>query len=93
MSKDALPAIERILFTEAQIAQRINEERGTAADFIAEQGNAGAGVVVGFDDDVLEFVTQILLDGRFVLFFDFGEIREHSDGVKAFAGTAFVGGE
>ena len=50
-------------------------------------------MVIGFDHDVLEFVAKILLDGRLVLFFDFGIIREHADSVEALAATAFVGGE
>ena len=53
----------------------------------------GARVVVGFHDDVLELVAKILLDGRLVLLFDFGVIREHADSVKALAAAAFVGGK
>ncbi len=81
------------VFGEAQIAQRVDKERGAAADFIAEQGNASASVVKRFDNDVLEFIAKILFDGRFVLFLDFGIIREDSDGVEALAAAAFIGGE
>ena len=81
------------VFGQAQIAQRIDEECGTSTDFIAQQGNASTRVVIGFDHDVFQFVAKILLDGDFVLFFDFGIIREHADRMEVLAASAFVGGE
>jgi len=48
-------------------------------------------VIVGFHHYVLQFVAEVLLDGRFVLFSDLGIVCEHADGVEVLAATAFVG--
>ena len=81
-----------VLF-EFQVAEGIDEESGAAADFVAQQRDTGAGVVVGFDDDVFELIAEILLDSGFVLFLDFGVIGEHADGAEFLAAVTFVGGK
>src|SRR6266446_4180914 len=82
-----------LIFGQPQTAQRVDEESGAAANLIAEQRDPSAGVVVSFDDDVLELIAKILLYGGLVLLFDFGIIGEDSDGAEVFSGAAFVGGE
>ena len=68
-----------------QLAQRIHEERGAAADFVAQHGDARARHVEGFNDHVLQFVAQELFDGAFVFRLDFGIIGQHADGAEAVA--------
>src|SRR6185437_4976179 len=65
------------------LAERIHEEGGAPADFFAQQGDAGAGMIEGFDDDVFELFAQELLDGAFVLFLYLGVIGQKSGGAKA----------
>ncbi len=82
-----------LVLGEAQIAKRIDEESGAAAYFIAKKGNSGASMVVGFDNDVFEFIAKILFDGGFVLFLDFRVICKDSNGVEVLPAAAFVRGE
>src|SRR5437667_12475 len=82
---------DRLVFGgETQVPERIHKECRSAAHFITEHGNAGARVVVGLDDDIFQFVAQVLLDGGFVLFLDFGVIGQHADGMKILPATALV---
>ena len=69
---------------EIQAAQRIDEESGASAHFIAQQRYAGAGGVESFDDYIFEFVAEELLDGAFEFFFDFGVIGEQAYGAESF---------
>src|SRR5690348_396266 len=66
-----------------QMAERIDEKRSATAHLFAKQGDAGASVIKGFDDDVFEFVTEKLFDRAFVLLLHFGVIGEHAHGTKA----------
>ena len=66
-----------------QLAQRIHEKCGAAADFIAQHGNARAGHVKSFNDDILQLVAQELLDGVFVFLPDLRIIGEHANGAEA----------
>ena len=51
-------------------------------------------MVVGFHDDIFQFITEVLLDGRLVFLFDFGVVGENADGVETFGiAAAFIGGE
>ena len=56
MSKDPLPAIERILFTEAQIAQRIQE---VAAEISERNGNYLVAHPGATASDVLQLMEQV----------------------------------
>ena len=76
-----------------QVTERVDEESCSATHLIAEHGNAGARMVVGFDDDVFELVAQVLLDGGFVLLLDFSVIGQHADGAKILPPAALVGGK
>src|SRR5215831_1121239 len=84
---------DRFVFIQLQVAERIDEEGGASANFVPKHADPGARVVVGFNDDVFELFTQVLLDCGFVLFLDVGIICEHTDGTKFLAAVAFVGGE
>ena len=84
---------DRLVFIQLQIAQRIDKERGAAADFLAQHADARARMVVGFHHDIFQFLAQILLDGGFVLLLHFRVIRQHSDGAKILAAVPFVGGK
>jgi len=66
-----------------ELAQRIHEECGAASDFITQHGNAGAGHIKRFDDDVFQFVAQKLFDGAFVFLTHLGVIGEHANGTEA----------
>ena len=70
------------LHGQIQVAQRIHEERGAPANFVAQHGDAGARVIEGFNDHVFQFVAQELFDGALVLRFDFGVIGQHADGAE-----------
>ena len=74
---------DRLVRLQIQFAQRIHEKRGAAADFVAQHGNARAGHVKGFDDDVLQLVAQKLFDGVLVFLPDLGIIGQHADGAEA----------
>ncbi len=65
-----------------ELAQRIHEKRGAAADFVTQHGNAGAGDVKSFDDDVLQLVAQKLFDGVLVFLSDLGIIGKHANGAE-----------
>ncbi len=82
-----------VLGGKTQVVERIHKESGSSAHFIAEHGNAGARVVVGFDDDVFQFVAQVLFDGGFVPLLDFSVISQHADGAKILPAAALVGGK
>ena len=84
---------DRLVLGQPQIAQRIDKKGGASTDFIPQQGDTCAGVVVGFDNHILEFVSKVLFDGDFVLFFNLGIVREHADRVEILAASSFVGGE
>ena len=78
---------------DVEAAERIDEESGAAAHFIAEKSYARAGGFEGFDHDVFEFVAEKLLDGVFELLFDFGVIGEKTDGAEIFGRRAVCGEE
>ena len=80
-----------LVFIELEIAERVDEERSAAAYFFAEHADSGASVIVGFDDNVLEFFAEVLLDGRFMLFLNFGIVGKHADGAEILAAMTFVG--
>ena len=50
-------------------------------------------MVVGFHHDVLEFVAQVLFDGRLVVLFHLGVIRQDAHGAKILPAAAFIGSE
>ena len=74
---------DRLVRLQIQLAQRIHEKRRAAADFVAQHGNARAGHVKGFDDDVLQLVAQKLFDGALVFLLDFGIVGQHADGAES----------
>ena len=82
-----------LVVLEFQIAQGIDEEGGAAADFVAQQGDAGACVVEGLDDDIFEFIAEILFDGGFVLFLNFSVVGKDANGAEFLAAVTLVGGE
>ncbi len=84
---------DRLVIGDLEIFGGVDEESGAAADFVAQEGDAGASVIKSFDHDVFEFIAEILFDGRFVVLGDFGVIGEHTDGAEIVAGATFVGGE
>ena len=84
---------DRFVVVEPQIAQRIDEKCRAASDFIAQHAHAGASVIVRFHHHVLEFVPQILLDGGFVLLFDFGIVGQHAHRAKIFRSPPLGGGK
>ena len=72
-------------FVHVEGAGRIDEEGGAAADVLAQQRDARAGLIERFDDDVFEFFAEKLLDGGFVFFLDLGVIGEQAErrGIRA----------
>ena len=75
-----------------QLAQGIDEKCGAAADFIAQHGNARAGHVKRFHDDVLQFVAQELFDGVFIFLADLGIIGQDANGAEAGGFVAILAG-
>src|SRR5260370_28333672 len=66
-------------------------EKGRApADFVAQERDASAGVVVSLDNAIVEFFAEQLFDGGFVLLFDLGEIGENTDGAEMFSAALLV---
>src|SRR5439155_17868661 len=84
---------DRLVFVDAKIFGGVDEESSAAADFIAKQRDAGAGMVEGFDDNVFEFVAEVLFDGAFVKFGNFGVVGEDADGAEILAAAAFINRE
>ena len=80
-----------LVLAQSQIAQRIYEERRPPADLVSQHGNARSRVVIRFHDHELQFLAQVLLQRRLVLFFNLGVIRQHAHRAKILAATAFVG--
>ena len=79
-----------VLVFEPQIAQRIHEERGPAAHFITQHGNARTGMVECLHDDKFQLITEELLDRRFVPLFDLRVIRQHANGPELLPAASFV---
>src|SRR5215470_14032353 len=50
-------------------------------------------MVIGFHDDILKFFAQILFDGGFVPFLNFGVIGKHADGAEVLLAMSFIGRE
>src|SRR5258708_19497877 len=72
------------------MGERIHEKGSAPADFVAQERDASAGVVVSLDNDIFEFFAEELFDGDFVLLFDLGEIGENTDGAEMFSAASLV---
>ena len=81
---------DRLVLVHLQVFGRIDKECRAAADFFPQQGDAGASVIKSFDDDIFQFVAQILFDGCLVSFRHFGVVREDANCTKILANAAFV---
>src|SRR5258708_33559696 len=72
------------------MGERIHEKGSAPADFVAQERDASAGVVVSLDNDIFEFFAEKLFDGGFVLLCDLGKISENTDGAEMFSAASLV---
>src|SRR5439155_1848618 len=79
--------------SKAQVPKRIHKDSGSSAYFIAEHGNTSASMVISLDNDILHLVSQVLLDGGFMLLLDFRVISQYADGAKRLPTAALVSGK
>ena len=50
-------------------------------------------MVISFDDDILQLVAQVLLDGGLVLLLDFRVIGKDTDSAKSLSAATLIGGK
>src|SRR5258706_3597932 len=70
---------DRLVIGDLEIFGGVDEESGAAADFVAQEGDAGASVIKTFDYDAFAFIAETLFDCRFVVLGVFGVIGKHAD--------------